>query len=390
MAPKDIETIKINKSPKYAALVGLMGNPQRLLATILVANNFVNVAIILIFTYVIDSLFHFTDIPVLGFLCEVVLITVVILLAGEIVPKVYAGVRPLKTAVFFTPTLVFLSALFKPLTMLLVKSTSLIDKRLSNKNQNFSIEELADAIDIAVDEAAPYSEKNFLKHIVTFGKIEVSEVMRSRMDVIAIDKNNSFEQVMKVIIDSGYSRMPVYSETLDTIVGVLHIKDVLPYFDHADFKWNTLIRTAFFVPENKKLDDILQDFKQLKRHLAIVVDEYGGTAGIITLEDVLEEIVGDIHDEFDSDNEDQLYHTINDHEWIFEAKISLNDFCKVVNIDRNFFESLKKDSESLGGLILEHTGELPKKYYKLQIAPFTLSIESVDSRRIKKVRVIKL
>ncbi len=231
-------------------------------------------------------------------------------------------------------------------------------------------------------------ENKILKGIVNFGNIEVSEIMRSRLDVIAIEQQTPFSEVLKIIRKAGYSRIPVYAETLDNVVGVLHIKDLLPYLSETDtFNWKALIREAFFVPENKKIDTLLTAFKEQKRHIAIVVDEYGGTSGIITMEDVLEEIVGDINDEFDNEAKEKLYHQINDHTWSFKGKISLNDFCKVMQIDGDFFDEMKGESESLAGLILEQTDEIPQRLTEIKIPPFTFLIESVDQRRIKKIRV---
>jgi len=266
----------------------------------------------------------------------------------------------------------------------------MLDKRLAKQNRNMSIEELEDVIDIAVKETTESNEKNFLKSIVKFGEIEVCEIMKSRVDVTAVEQQSTFSEVMKVIRETEYSRIPVYSETLDTVVGILHIKDLLPYLAETDaFDWNALVRQAFFVPENKKIDTLLTEFQKEKKHFAIVVDEYGGTSGIITLEDILEEIVGEISDEFDDEDEEKMYHQINADSWMFEGKISLNDFCKVVQIDNDFFDNMKSESESLAGLILEQTGEIPQRLAEIKIPPFTFRVDSVDQRRIKKIRVTK-
>jgi gliding motility-associated protein GldE len=391
LSPQDISTIKADKSLKYAELLKLIETPKRLLATILIANNFVNVAIVIWSTVVLHQIFDFTETPTLGFILEAVVITALLLLFGEVLPKVFASANALKVSVFMARLLRFLMWFLRPLSLILMQSTSFVDKRLANRNRNMSIEELSNVIDISVTESTETTEKKFLKGIVKFGDIEVSEIMKSRLDVVAIEQQSTFSEVLKIIRETGYSRVPVYNETMDTVVGILHIKDLLPYLSEPyTFDWKTLIRAAFFVPENKKIDTLLTEFQEQKRHIAIVVDEYGGTSGIITLEDVLEEIVGDINDEFDSESDEKLYHKINDHTWMFEGKISLNDFCKVVQIDTNFFDDLKCESESLAGLILEQTGEIPQRLAELEITPFKFRVESVDQRRIKKIRVIRI
>jgi gliding motility-associated protein GldE len=328
--------------------------------------------------------------PTLGFILQVIVITALLLLFSEIIPKVYANANSLRMAIFMTRPLKILIKMLSPLSSILVKSTSIFDKRLAKQNRNMSIEELEDVIDIAVKENTGTNEKNFLKGIVKFGDIEVCEIMKSRVDVIAIEQESTFSEAMKIIRTTGYSRIPVYAETMDSVVGILHIKDLLPYLSETDsFDWKSLIRPAFFIPENKKIDTLLTEFQKQKRHFAIVVDEYGGTSGIITLEDVLEEIVGDINDEFDSEYDEKLHHQIDEHTWMFEGKISLNDFCKIVQIDSDFFDDLKCESESLAGLILEQTGEIPKQSAEIKTPPFTFRVESVDQRRIKKIRVTK-
>jgi gliding motility-associated protein GldE len=390
LSPNDINTIKTDKSLKYAGLLKLIEKPKKLLATIIIANNFLSVAVIISSTVLINEMFDFSTMPTLGFVLQVVVITSVLLLFSEIIPKVYANANSLKMAMFMVRPLRIFIKILSPISAILVKSTSVLDKRLSKQNRNISIEELEDVIEIAVKENSETNEKNFLKSIVKFGDIEVCEIMKSRVDVTAIEQQSKFSEVMKIIRETEYSRIPVYNETVDSIVGILHIKDLLPYLSETDsFDWNSLVRPAFFVPENKKIDNLLTEFKTQKRHFAIVVDEYGGTSGIITLEDILEEIVGDISDEFDHESDEKMYHKINEHTWMFEGKISLNDFCKVVQIDGDFFDDLKSESESLAGLILEQTGEIPQRLAEIKIHPFIFRIEAVDERRIKKIRVTK-
>ena len=390
LSPNDINTIKTDKSLKYAGLLKLIEKPKKLLATIIIVNNFLSVAVIISSALLINQIFDFSTMPTLGFVLQVVVITAVLLLFSEIIPKVYANANSLKMAMFMTRPLRILMKIFSPLSSILVKSTAILDKRLVKQNRNMSIEELEDVIDIAVKESSETNEKSFLKSIVKFGDIEVCEIMKSRVDVTAIEQQSKFSDVMKIIRETEYSRIPVYNETMDSIVGILHIKDLLPYLSETDsFDWKSLVRPAFFVPENKKIDTLLTEFQNQKRHFAIVVDEYGGTSGIITLEDILEEIVGDISDEFDSESDEKMYHQINEHTWMFEGKTSLNDFCKVVQIDSDFFDELKSESESLAGLILEQTGEIPQRLAEIKIPPFVFRVEAVDQRRIKKIRVTK-
>jgi len=390
LSPNDINTIKTDKSLKYAGLLKLIEKPKKLLATIIIVNNFLSVAVIISSALLINQIFDFSTMPTFGFVLQVVVITAVLLLFGEIIPKVYANANSLKMAMFMTRPLRILMKVFSPLSSILVKSTAILDKRLVKQNRNMSIEELEDVIDIAVKESSETNEKSFLKSIVKFGDIEVCEIMKSRVDVTAIEQQSKFSDVMKIIRETEYSRIPVYNETMDSIVGILHIKDLLPYLSETDsFDWKSLVRPAFFVPENKKIDTLLTEFQNQKRHFAIVVDEYGGTSGIITLEDILEEIVGDISDEFDSESDEKMYHQINEHTWMFEGKTSLNDFCKVVQIDSDFFDELKSESESLAGLILEQTGEIPQRLAEIKIPPFVFRVEAVDQRRIKKIRVTK-
>ncbi|MCL2027531.1 MAG: gliding motility-associated protein GldE [Bacteroidales bacterium] len=390
LSPNDINTIKTDKSLKYAALLKIIEHPKKLLATIIIANNFMSVAIIIWSTVVINQMFDFSTMPMLGFILQVVVITAVLLLFGEIIPKVYANANSLKMAMFMTRPLRISMKILSPISAILMRSTSVLDKRLTKQNRNISIEELEDVIDIAVKDNAGTNEKIFLKGIVKFGDIEVCEIMKSRVDVVAIEQQSKFSDVMKIIRETEYSRIPVYDETIDNIVGILHIKDLLPYLSETDsFEWKSLVRPILFIPENKKIDILLTEFQSQKRHFAVVVDEYGGTSGIITLEDVLEEIVGDISDEFDQESDEKLYHQINEKAWMFEGKISLNDFCKVVQIDGDFFDELKSESESLAGLILEQTGEIPQRLEEIKIPPFVFRVESVDERRIKKIRVTK-
>ena len=273
------------------------------------------------------------------------------------------------------------------MSSLLVKSSSIIDKRLKRKKHDISISELSNVIEITSDENTPKQEKNILKGIVKFGDIDVKEIMKSRVDVIAVENTTSFKKLLAIIIDAGYSRIPVYNDSFDNVTGVLYIKDLLPHMDKADsFDWNTLLRPAFFIPENKKINDLLKEFQDMKIHLAIVVDEYGGTSGIVTLEDIIEEIVGEINDEFDVESEMVNYTKIDDNNYLFDGKTSIQDFYKILNIVENIFDDVKGESESLAGLILELEGKIPEKNSIIKIKNFTFKIDAVDNRRIKRIK----
>lgn len=379
---------KIKKSGADHIVKSLLEIPKRLLATILIVNNFVNVAIVILSTYITTLLFNLQNYPVLAFVIQVVVITFLILFFGEIMPKIYASQQALTFARFMARPLNLLIKILYPLSSVLVKSTSFIDKKVLRKGSQISRSELSEAIDITTDDEIQEEERKILQGIVRFGDIDVTEIMKSRTDVTAIDLEMHFDDLYKLILESGYSRIPVYQESVDKIEGMLYIKDLLPHLDKPnDFNWQDLIRPAFFVPENKKINDLLKEFQNKKIHFAIVVDEYGGTSGIVTLEDVLEEIVGEISDEFDSREDDIHFEKIEDNKYLFEAKTTLNDFCKIVDIDDNIFDDVKGDSDSLGGLILELIGKIPEKAEKISFKNFIFMIEAVDKRRIKEIIV---
>ncbi len=387
LAPGELNQIRNQKDQRNLLTLRLLEKPKRLLATILIVNNFVNVGIVILSTYLTVNIFNLQEFPLLSFVIQVILITSIILLFGEIMPKIYSGHSPTRIVSTFSPFIALLIRIFYPFSTLLVKSTQIIDRRASRRGINLTISELSDVIDITQTENSSEEETNILKGIVKFGNIEVKEIMRSRLDVIALEKETGFPELMSMILEAGYSRMPVYEETFDKVIGILYIKDLLPHFDKDDnFNWLQLIRPAFFVPETKKIDDLLREFQAKKIHLAVVVDEYGGTSGIVTLEDILEEIVGDISDEFDVESDDKLYSKIDENTYVFEAKISLNDFCKVFKIEHRKFEELKGDSDTLAGLILEVYGRIPKKSDVITIRDFEFRIESADDRRIRKIK----
>jgi len=388
LAPADIDSLNNSKRTKDKLILELRNKPKELLATILIANNFINVAIVILAAYLTGLIFNLDSNPVLSFILQVIVITSIILLFGEIIPKIFANKEPVIVTNIMVGPIKFLKIFFKPLSFILVNSTTLIDKKIGKKGQSISYSELSDAIEITVDESAPLEEKKILKGIATFGEKEASEIMQSRVNVTAIEDKISFQDVIKVVIDSGFSRIPVYKESFDQVIGVLYIKDLLPYSKtDENIDWLSLIRPAIFVPENKRINVILQDFREKKIHLAIVVDEYGGTSGIITLEDIIEEIVGEISDEFDKEMQQFKFKRISDKSYLFEAKTPLNDFCKILDINDDFFDEVKGESDSIGGLILELEGEMPSKGRKVTVKQFEFEIVNVDSRKINEVKV---
>jgi gliding motility-associated protein GldE len=381
--PDDIEKFKSGKDKKSKTILTLYSKPEKLLSTILVANNTINIAIVLLAAYQSSVLFDFTE-PVFGFIINVVVITFLILFFGEVLPKVYASRNHLTLASFMAYPLIVLEKICKPVTSLLIYSSSFVKKRTGTRRSNISMDDLSDALELTSDDFT--EDEKILKGIVNFGNINVNAIMCPRIDVTALDIRSKFDKVIDLIISSGFSRIPVYSNSFDSVKGVLFAKDVLPYTDNpGNFKWQALIRPPYFVPETKKINDLLKEFQTKKIHLAIVIDEYGGTSGIITLEDILEEIVGEITDEGDDDS--LLHRRIDENIWIFEAKILLNDFCKVLDIDEEMFDDIRGEAETLAGLILELTGEIPQKDKTITVSDFVFKIESADKRRIKEVRV---
>lgn len=363
----------------------LLKRPNYLLATILISNNFINVAIVILSTFITNRLFDFTYYPFLSFFIQVIVVTFALLLMGEVIPKVYANQKSLGFAKLMATPLLILSRLFSPLSNLLVSSTTIIEKKFRSKGYKISVDELSSALDLAGQNDTKEEEKRILRSIVEFGNIQVKEIMKSRVDVIALDQNTSFEDVKKVVISCGFSRIPVYKENFDSVLGILYIKDLLPFLKHKKFEWANLIRTPFFVPEGKMIDDLLKEFQEKKIHLAIVVDEYGGTSGIVTLEDIIEEIVGEINDEFDDDG--IQFSKLDDENYIFEGKTSLNDVLKTIDGEIDFFDDIKGDSDTLAGLILEMKGDIPSHGEKLHYEHYEFTVESVDRRRVKRVKV---
>ena len=381
-----------NKSKEENKVVQLLSKPKKLLATILITNNFINILIVLLFASLGEELFFNFKLTVFGiqvrFLIEVVLVTFLILLFGEVLPKVYASRNSLKFAGFMAKPISILNTLLTPLSQPLINLTKGLENRLGSKKNNFSVEKLSEALELTSNDATTKDEQKILEGIVNFGNTETVQIMKPRIDIFALSDTASYEEVLEKILKKGYSRNPVYKENIDTIIGVLYAKDLLAHLDKTTFKWQNLLREPFFVPENKKLDDLLNEFREKKNHLAIVVDEYGGTSGIVTLEDVIEEIVGDINDEFDDD--DFSYSKIDDNNYIFEGKTTIKDFCRVLdNEEEDIFEEEKGESETLAGFLLEISGKFPKRGEKINFNKYTFTIESLDRKRIKQVKITR-
>ena len=385
---KAIEELNENNSdPRLQRVITLLKRPKRLLATILVANNFINIAIVLVFSVLSSFFFSGIENPILVLIIEIGLITTIILIFGEIMPKVYAN----RNALEFAKRMAFLiSALDQYflfwITYPMSKTTSFLEKRLGDQKNQFSVDKLSQALELTGDDETTSDEQRILEGIVNFGNTDTREVMCPRMDMFALSDELSLEEIIPIILEEGYSRIPVYHEKKDNIKGILYTKDLLPNLGNPDFVWQGVLKPPIYVPENKKLDDLLKEFQQKKIHLAIVVDEYGGTSGLITLEDIMEEIVGDISDEFDE--HDLSYSRIDDYTYIFEAKISLKDFFKAIHIeDTEIFENVKGDSETLAGLLLELAKKFPRKGQKIRFQDYTFTVEELEQMRIKQVKV---
>lgn len=385
LGPTELGEIEGNEDRKFSVLKNLLERPKRLLATILIANNFINVAIIILSTYLSDILMDHTLSEMTQFTIQVVIVTFLLLLLGEVIPKVYANKNPLSLAKFMAQPLYYVRGILTPISSVLVNSTNFIDKRIKKRGHNISVDELSQALELTSDENGKDEEQKILEGIVKFGNTDVKQVMTSRVDVVSLDEKMNFAEVIETILEAGFSRIPVHRESFDNILGVLYIKDVLPHLSKDEFKWIEIIRKPFFVPENKKIDDLLKEFQTKKTHLAIVVDEYGGSSGIISLEDILEEIVGEISDEFD--DEDLVYSKLDEHNYIFEGKTPLNDMYRVLNIDGEDFEAEKGESETMAGFVLELFGKIPKKNEKLRFNEYQITIEAADKRKVKRIKL---
>ena len=360
LQPNDINDLESSQSRNEKMVLEIRQKPKTLLVTILIFNNLVNISITIFSTYIMSMMFNLSVNPVAAFVLNVIVVTSLILLIGEMIPKVYASKRAKSIAVLMAPVLKVLIVVFKPLSKIFVGSTSFIDKKLVKKTSTLSLSDLSTAVDIATEDGSSPEEKNMLKGIATFGEKEVSDIMRPRVNMFSVSLDTDFDELMAQVVDKGFSRIPVYDKDLDDVKGMLYVKDLLPHIDEKDFVWQNLLRPAFFVPENKKINDLFQDFRTKKIHIAIVVDEYGGTSGLVTLEDIVEEIVGDISDEFDKEPE--------------------ND---------DYFEEIEGESDTLAGMILEMEGRIPEVGFKSSYKEFTFEIVESDNKHIIKIKVIR-
>ena len=382
----DIETADADSSKSIILITSLLERPKKLLATILVANNFINIAIVILFAYIGQFLFSSIENEVFRFLLEVICATFLILLFGEIIPKIYASRNSLKFSIAIARPLRFLDVVFSPISIPLQFITNQIQNGMGKQKSNISVDQLSQALELTNDDNTTKEEQQILQSIVSFGNTDTKQVMRPRMDIFAVNIDAEFNTIIPEIINNGYSRIPVFEENIDKVVGILYVKDLLPHLNKKIFDWKTILREPFFVPENKKLDDLMQEFQIKKVHLAIVVDEYGGTSGVISLEDIIEEIVGDISDEYDVD--DLNFSKIDENNYRFDGKTSLKDIYKILSIeDNSLFEDKKGEAETIAGFILELSGGFPRVGSEINFGNYVFTIEAIDKKRIKQIRL---
>jgi putative hemolysin len=387
--PRDLDELKEVDKTGFESLSELLKTPKALLATILIWNNFINVGIVILSSYLSETFFDFGDSPQLKLGVEVLAITFLILLFGEVLPKVYATKNSVTFGLFMYKPMFVLRRFSKPLSFLLVRSSSFIERRLQHKSENLSVDDLSQALELTSNEESSDEEQKILAGIVKFGSTNVTQIMKPRIDVIAVDVSWEYGKIMEGILESGFSRIPVYEENFDNVKGVLYVKDLLPHISaSSNFAWQELVREPFFVPENKKIDDLLREFQARKIHLAIVVDEYGGTSGVVTLEDIIEEIVGEISDEFD--NDELFYSKIDEANYVFEAKIHLTDFFKVVAAQESDFAEQSAEADTLAGFLLEVAGKFPAVGEEINFKDYLFKVESLEGRRIKRIKVTLL
>ena len=386
LTAKDINYLKTKDQHTARQVIRLLEQPKMLLATIVVANSFINIAIVITTNLMVSQVISSDTNPLLWFMVQIVAVTFMLVLFGEVLPKVYATQNSMRMALFSAPVINVLIGIFRPVSRMLVSSSNYIEKRLNTKpNNNLSSEDFEHAIELTVGHTASKQEVNIFKGILKFGNITVKQIMRTRLDVGGVPHGITFPEVQAIAIDLGYSRMPVYKESLDKIAGVLHTKDFLPHVDNEKFDWHELIRPVYFVHEGKLIEDLLKEFQQKRMHLAVVVDEFGGTSGIVTLEDIMEEIIGDIKDEFDE--EDVQYKKIDDNNYLFEGKTLINDMCRLIGISSDTFDDVRDESDSLGGLILEISGKFPKKNEMVSYKEYDFTVLNLDRMRIQRVKM---
>ena len=385
LTQQDLNTLSEEDSSKANLISKLLQRPKKLLATILVANNFSHIGVVIVFSFVGNNIFSAIESPILKFVVEVILITFLILLFGEVLPKIYASRNNIQFSKFVANPLSILDKLLSPICLPMRAVSVYLHEKLGRQKSNISVDQLSQALGLTSTEDTTSEEQKILEGIVSFGNTDTKQVMSPRIDIFALEMEETFAEIYEKIVDKGYSRIPVYKDSIDHIEGVLFVKDLIPHINKKEFDWIKLIREPFFVPENKKLDDLLKEFQSKKSHLAIVVDEYGGTSGLVSLEDIIEEIVGDISDEFDDENLN--YSQIDDKNFLFEGKINLKDFYRIVDVDEEIFEISKGEAETLAGFILEILGNFPKKGQKIHFTNVHFTIEAVDKKRIKQLKV---
>ncbi|MEJ6792847.1 MAG: gliding motility-associated protein GldE [Lacinutrix sp.] len=382
----DLESEELQSNKASQIINKLLERPKKLLATILVANNFINIGIVILFAFLGNFMFQSITNAVLKFIVEVVVVTFLILLFGEILPKVYASRNNIKFSMFMAYPLKVLDFIFSPLSLPMRAITLGIHNKLGKQKSNLSVDQLSQALELTSEDDTTKEEQKILKGIVSFGNTDTKQVMRPRLDIFALNIEQNYSEIIGEITTNGYSRIPVFKDNVDTIVGILYVKDLLPHIDTKEFNWTTLLREPFFVPENKKIDDLMSEFQEKKVHLAVVVDEYGGTSGLVSLEDIIEEIVGDISDEFD--DEDVHYSKLDDKNYVFEGKTALKDFYKILKLEEEtIFEDNKGEAETLAGFILEISGGFPRQASKINFENYVFTIEALDKKRIKRVKV---
>ena len=394
LSKSDLEPEENTPSKALETIIALLHRPKKLLATILVANNFINIGIVLLFASLSEHLFKGVNSELdlvffkidLVFFIEVIIITFLILMFGEILPKIYANRNNLKFSKFMARPLKILDVVFVPISMPMRRVTLMIHKRLGKQKSNLNVDYLSQALELTSEEDTTKEEQKILQGIVSFGNTDTKQVMRPRIDIFALESSLKFEAIIPEIVAHGYSRIPVYENSIDSVSGILYAKDLLPHLQKKEFDWNSLLRVPLFVPENKKLDDLMVEFQEKKIHLAIVVDEYGGTSGVVSLEDVIEEIVGDISDEFDDD--DLIYSKIDENNYVFDGKTALKDFYRIIKLkDESIFENHKGEAETIAGFVLEISKSFPKIRSKIKFNSYTFIVEGIDNKRIKQLKV---
>ncbi len=385
LTKSDIDNGLREKLKAFDIISKLLDRPKKLLATILVANNFINIGIVILFSYLGEQLFEAVELSWVRFILEVVVITFLILLFGEIIPKIYASRNRVKFSIFMAMPLKVMDVIFSPVSLPMRSVTLGIQQKFGKQKTNLSVDQLSQALELTTEGDTTMEEQKILEGIVSFGNTDTKQVMRPRMDIFALSHDLAYSEVVPEVVKNGYSRIPVYKDNIDQVIGILYIKDLLPHIERKEFEWTTLLRAPFFVPENKKLDDLMVEFQEKKVHLAVVVDEYGGTSGVISLEDVIEEIVGDISDEFDDD--DVIYTKIDDKNFSFEGKTTLKDFYRIVKLENEaIFEDHKGEAETIAGFVLEISGIFPRLQSKINFKNYVFTIEAIDKKRIKQIK----